>query len=187
MSITTPMSCSIRTIVVHVLLVDVEDGAAHVLFSSTFMPASARRSSVEPPRARELDALHISRGRAGTGVLPDVLDLQESMISSTFAQFSGSLRRARGRRWSACSRIVAFILRVAAGHDVVQHAHALNRAMFWNVRAMPWRAASCRTICRRGLPPDVICRPPGVVTPLVTLSVELFPAPLGLMIARGSH
>ena len=58
--------------------------------------------------------------------------------------------------------------------------------MFWKVRAMPWRMISCRGIA-------VMSRPAAVMRPLsasntrvITLNTEVFPAPLGPMIANTS-
>src|SRR5512145_569612 len=60
----------------------------------------------------------------------------------------------------------------------------LKSARLWKVRAMPRAAASCGSTCWRTLPAYVILPSCGWYTPLITLSIELLPAPFGPMIAR---
>jgi len=60
----------------------------------------------------------------------------------------------------------------------------LNSARFWKVRATPISATWREFMCENVLPRKVMEPSCGVYTPLMQLSMELLPAPLGPMMAR---
>ena len=77
------------------------------------------------------------------------------MTASTFSRCAYSSRRARPIQ-IACSMKVAFILRLRPVITLSSTDMLLNRAMFWNVRAIPCAAASCVFMSWRTRPRKVI-------------------------------
>ena len=94
------------------------------------MPAigssSSSRRRLGGERARELDALLQAVRQAADRRLADVLDLEEVDDLLDLVRGARSPRAARGRVQRLLKK-VALHLQVAAGHDVVEHGHALEQ------------------------------------------------------------
>src|SRR5262249_55814001 len=124
-------------------------------------------------------------GNRPTGVLRTCWISRKSMTASTFSRCSSSSRLARPR-YRACSRTLHFILRLRPVIRLSRTLMPRNSAMFWKVRAIPCLAASWGSTARRLRPLNATVPRCGRYTPLMTLSIEDFPAPFGPMIARTS-
>ena len=142
-----------------VVVVDVEDEAAHVLL---LLDVHAGHRFVEQQdgrlggqRAAQFDALLQSVGQARHRRLADVLDLEElddfldrRAVFGFLAAGAGQLQRdlEEGR----------VHMQIAAGHDVVQHRHALEQRDVLKGRAMPSLAACVGVMPARRSPRKVM-------------------------------
>jgi hypothetical protein len=102
---------------------------------------------------------------------------------STNSRFAISSRSADPRR-KAWARTPLFMRRLRPVMMLSRTLMPLNKARFWKVRAMPISAARREFILENRTPERAISPFWGVYTPLITFSMELFPAPLGPMMAR---
>ena len=107
------------------------------------------------------------------------------MMCSTKARCSSSSRCAAPKRMACWKRLV-FIFRLRPDIRLSITFMPLNRARFWNVRAMPISATWREFMWPKVLPRKVMVPFWGVYTPLMQFSIELLPAPLGPMMARTS-
>ncbi len=138
------------------LVVDVEDEAAHVLLlldvhaGHRLVEQQQRRLGRE--RARELDALLQSVRQAADRRLADVLDLEEVDHLLDAARDARAPRDATRPTWIASSRKLPRIRVLRPVMMLSSTLMPLNSAMFWNVRAIPSRAARCGLMSRRSVP-----------------------------------
>eukprot|EP01022_Parablepharisma_sp_SALTPOND_P036534 TRINITY_DN997_c0_g4_i1.p1 TRINITY_DN997_c0_g4~~TRINITY_DN997_c0_g4_i1.p1 ORF type:complete len:1552 (+),score=442.93 TRINITY_DN997_c0_g4_i1:2334-6989(+) len=186
-SITTPMSCSIRTMVVPNWSFTSSTKRHMSCFSSTFMPAMGSSSSSmlgSAASARASSTRFCSpQGRRPTGVLRICWISRKSITSSTLRRCSISSLRAAPHHKAFDSRPER-ILVLRPVMMLSSTVMPLNRAIFWKVRAMPWRAIALGGMPRRDWPRQRMLPFCGWQTPLMTLIIELLPAPLGPMMAR---
>jgi hypothetical protein len=94
------------------------------------------------------------------------------------------LRVAQGRCARLACKMLLFMRRLRPVMMLSSTLMPLNRARFWKVRAMPISATWRLSMWPKVWPRNVIAPSCGVYTPLMQLSMELLPAPLGPMMAR---
>ncbi|MCY1223531.1 hypothetical protein D9M72_356600 [compost metagenome] len=124
-------------------------------FSSTFMPAmGSSSSSIEGSAASaRASSTRFCRpyGKRPTGVLRIDWISRKSITSSTFWRWRiSSLRAGPHHSAWAKSPVRNCVLRPVM--MLSSTVMPLNSAMFWKVRAMPWRAAAVGCICLRSSP-----------------------------------
>ena len=106
-------------------------------------------------------------------------------MCSTFSRCSISSFSAGPIR-KACKNRLLFIRKLRPVMMFSKTLMPLNNAKFWKVRAIPILATAWLSIWSKVCPRKVIVPSCGVYTPLMQLSIELLPAPLGPMMARTS-
>jgi len=104
------------------------------------------------------------------------------MMRSTASRCCSSSRSAgpqpKGLR-KACASSPLFILRLRPVMMLSRTLIPLKRARFWKVRATPISATWREFMCLKVWPRKVMEPCCGWYTPLMQLSIELLPAPLG--------
>jgi hypothetical protein len=127
------------------------------------MPAigsSSSRMWARRQRAGQLDALLQAVGQAADRRLADVWISRKSMTSSTLMRCSISSRCARAPVERVLQE-VALHLEVAPGHDVVEHAHALEQRDVLEGAGDALLGRLWGSIFLRSLPLKKICLPAG--------------------------
>ena len=104
------------------------------------------------------------------------------MMCSTYSRWRISSRSAGPMR-SACISRLLLILRLRPVMMLSITLMPLNSARFWKVRAHAHLGHLARVHVVKRLAPEGDGPSDGVYTPLMQLSMELLPAPLGPMIA----
>ena len=146
--------------------------------------SSSRRGCVARARANST-TLRTPYGRPATGLLRCGIRSSSSITSSTWARDCCSARRTAGVH-NHCAAKLPWSNRCRPSSRLSSTLPPSNSSMFWKVRAMP----ACTTLCRgrrvMSWPSNSIWPAVGSKTRVITLSIEVLPAPLGPMMANTS-